>query len=185
MSCAVRAVSCLRQMLEYPARCDEESAVLVAFADELRADGQTVGAGEHRDGDRRHVHGGPDGAQRGIAGMPARWCFTGDRGGEQYVIWRAYVRELVATFRGKITRRLIALEAARQTIPEAAVAQFIADLLPVVINFPGKIARELEARQPALGVLDLGKLGRQRHLFYSGTGFGELARGVFEQLLCR
>ena len=50
----------LRQVLEHPVRCYQEGAILVSLANELCANGQTVGASEHRHRKSWGIHGRPD-----------------------------------------------------------------------------------------------------------------------------
>src|SRR6185369_5965763 len=118
-----------------------------------------------REGHHRHVHRGPECRRAHIAcRIQSNRRFACGSRREQHIAVSEHVSELAAAFFGEVARLAIMLEAARQTILDAPVSNLLADFLPMVLDLPGEIARELETRNPAVRVLDMLELRWQRYI---------------------
>ena len=102
-------------------------------------------------------------------------------GRQQHVDVAPQVVEPDAAFLGDALRRDVAVEVAADAVLEPAAAQGLADLVPVVLDLPGEGAGELEARDPAVRLVEPREVGGQVELADPGAGAREPQRGVLDQ----
>src|SRR4029079_292940 len=115
--------------------------------------------------------------------METDWRLARGRSGKQHIAFAPCIPKLQPAFFRKFARLAITLEAARQPVVDATVAQTLADAFPVILDFPGEVAREFEARYPAVRIHEALEFRRKRHFGDLRAALCQFFRRLFEKPL--